>query len=229
MDLQTASILIIGLQETTANSIKSQRKKIMRIGRTLGTIDLGREPGNKWFAGKYDYPYIRDVFMNYGGVVDVTETSVSWSKVLPLYTAVSEKMRGIMRIANIPGYLGCHISHSYHSGACLYFTFAVRGNSDYPLSQYLDLKQAIVEEILAQDGALSHHHAIGYEHQPWFGNYVGSVTLEALWGLKNKLDPNNICNPGKLLPTSEYRLQKYWPFWEHSSRLMAQPKEELAP
>ena len=42
----------------------------------------------------------------------------------------------------------CHISHSYHSGACLYFTFAFKHDGVDPLAQYEPLKNAIQQAFV---------------------------------------------------------------------------------
>ena len=61
----------------------------------------------------------------------------------------------------------CHLSHSYHSGACLYFTFAFRFTGDDPLAQYDVVKSAIQQSFVDNGGTLSHHHAVGTEHARW--------------------------------------------------------------
>ena len=48
------------------------------------------------------------------------------------------------------------------------------------------------------NGTLSHHHGIGYEHQPLAAEY-GPAAVAALAAAKTALDPAGIMNPGKLL------------------------------
>ena len=42
-----------------------------------------------------------------------------------VYDAAGAAARGAFADLGVPGYLMCHLSHSYHAGACLYFTFAI--------------------------------------------------------------------------------------------------------
>ena len=89
---------------------------------------------------------------------------------MPLYTnviAAGERRRTPQ--LGINGWIMCHLSHSYHSGACLYFTFAFRHDGDDPLAQYDKVKSAIQQAFVDSDGTLSHHHAVGTEHAPLAG------------------------------------------------------------
>lgn len=199
IDASKGCLLIIGL-DGCDHTRRSETQKVLKICREQGGVDLGTKVGEHWYKGKYDYPYIRDFCMDHSIVVDVTETSTLWPKVLPMYSSVKSKMDQVLACNGAPGYLGCHLSHSYQTGACLYFTFAMKSQKDRELQQYLKIKETIVDEILKCGGSLSHHHAIGYEHMPWYAAYMGGTAMQALNGVKASLDPKNICNPGKLLP-----------------------------
>jgi alkyldihydroxyacetonephosphate synthase len=99
------------------------------------------------------------------------------------------------------GYVGCHISHTYETGACLYFTFAARQPKGRELEHYYDYKRLVTDAILRLGGTLSHHHAVGVEHRAWVSQDISPSGLQALRALKNSLDPKQVLNPGKLLPS----------------------------
>ena len=61
----------------------------------------------------------------------------------------------------------CHLSHSYHSGACLYFTFAFVLDDADPLVEYDMVKCAIQQAFVDNGGTISHHHGVGTEHSRW--------------------------------------------------------------
>ena len=93
-----------------------------------------------------------------------------WSRLSPVYDAVTTAALGAFRSAGVQGYLMCHLSHSYHVGACLYFTFAFRSGSgadDDMLVQYDVVKSAIQQAFVDNGATLSHHHAVGTEHAQW--------------------------------------------------------------
>jgi alkyldihydroxyacetonephosphate synthase len=155
-DFAQVCLVIVGFEGSPAE-IARKKRAVMKICKKNSGVDLGKSVGDKWFAGKYDYPYARDFFMNYSGMVDVTETSVVWPQVLSMHENVKKKMKAYLGKEAYPGYVGCHLSHSYPSGACLYFTFAARREAGRELEQYLGAKKTVVEAILECGGALSHH------------------------------------------------------------------------
>jgi alkyldihydroxyacetonephosphate synthase len=208
--------LMILAFEGTATEVAAKRRKVLAICRKFNGFDLGAKPGNQWYARKYDYPYLRDLLMNHGGMVDVVETSIVWSEInnfyehvkQAIYTALattndSAVINKLIQQTNYAGYVGCHISHSYQNGACLYFTFAAPQWLGTELTQYLAVKTAATDAISHYGGALSHHHSIGYEHSPWLKQEITAEGIKTLASIKAALDPRNILNPGKLIPNKE--------------------------
>ena len=93
----------------------------------------------------------------------------------------------------------CHISHVYRDGASLYFTFVAPRRPGEEIDQWLAAKTAACEAIVATGATITHHHAIGRDHAPYMESEVGTVGVEALRALKDRLDPSGIMNPGKLV------------------------------
>jgi alkyldihydroxyacetonephosphate synthase len=121
--------------------------------------------------------------------------------VLPLYAGTVEAVKARFRQEDGTGYIGCHISHTYKTGACLYFTFAARQPKGKELEHYYGYKRLLTDTILRLGGTLSHHHAVGIEHRPWINQELSPAGIQALQALKNSLDPKHVLNPGKLLPS----------------------------
>ncbi len=206
-----ACLMIAGFESATAEELACRRRATLAICRKFGAVDLGPSVGAKWYAGKYDYPYLRDVVMDRGGMVDVTETAATWSVLPGLYREVKATLHDRLRRVEFPGYVGCHLSHSYPEGACLYFTFAAAQEKGRELPQYLETKQLIFEILLRHGATLTHHHAVGYELLPWMPQMLGDTGVRLLRGLKQAVDPDNLCNPGKLIPGDTPALNGYWP------------------
>jgi alkyldihydroxyacetonephosphate synthase len=209
--LADACLMIAGFEATTTAALAAQRRATLAICREFGAVDLGPGVGAKWCAGKYDYPYLRDTVMDRGGMVDVTETAATWDVLPALYREVTTKVLARLRRGEFPGYVGCHLSHSYPDGACLYFTFAAAREAGRELPQYLETKQLIFEILLQHGATLTHHHAVGYELLPWMPRHLGATGVRLLRGLKDAVDPQNLCNPGKLIPGDTPALDGYWP------------------
>jgi alkyldihydroxyacetonephosphate synthase len=166
----------------------------LRLG---GAVPLGRSAGNSWYRSRYGGPYLRDELMNLGVLVETLETAHTWSRLDELYRAVGEALRGALGERSI---VICHLSHAYADGASLYFTFLTRARPNEELDQWRAAKGAACEAIVAIEGTITHHHAVGRDHAPYMRAEVGEIGLEALRAIKERLDPTGIMNPGKLLP-----------------------------
>ena len=84
---------------------------------------------------------------------------------MPLYDAVSAAANGAFAQLGVQGYLMCHLSHSYHAGACLYFTFAFGATAGRDMLAEYDVVKSAIQQAFVDNGAtLSHHHAVGTEH-----------------------------------------------------------------
>jgi alkyldihydroxyacetonephosphate synthase len=52
---------------------------------------------------------------------------------------------------------------------------------------------------VAAGGTITHHHAIGRDHAPWLVAEAGTLGLDVLRTVKERLDPSWVMNPGVLL------------------------------
>ena len=201
---QRPAALIVGFEGPKESTLEL-RAGAMRILRRHGAFDLGQSPGESWKEARYDAPYLRDFMMDFGTIADSFETSVPWSGLMPVYREVTEIFQeAILAATGRPGYLGCHVSHLYETGACLYYTFAASPLT-LPTSRdltdgYDTIKRAVTDAFMARGAALSHHHAVGLEHRPWLAQEIGELGLRSLRAVKDALDPTGILNPGALLP-----------------------------
>jgi alkyldihydroxyacetonephosphate synthase len=107
---------------------------------------------------------------------------------------------GAFHRLGVPGYLMCHLSHSYHAGACLYFTFALNPPDDRDaLADYGVVKRAIQQAFVDSGATLSHHHAVGTEHAQWLEEDISTPGVAMLRALFGGTDPGANLNPGKIV------------------------------
>jgi alkyldihydroxyacetonephosphate synthase len=198
-DLDAMCLSFIGY-EGTKEYVAAQRKLVGEIAGRHGGLCIGSGPGELYDQKKFDTPYIRDYLLDRGALGDVSETSAPWSALPALYDNVMAAGRGAFDDLGVRGYLMCHLSHSYHAGACLYFTFAFKpsGQRD-SLEEYDVIKSAIQQTFVDSGATLSHHHAVGTEHARWLEEDISAPGVAMLRALFEGMDPGGNLNPGKIV------------------------------
>jgi len=200
-NLEAMCLSLIGY-EGSASHVARQRKLAERIVKRHGGLSIGASPGRLYDQKKFDTPYIRDFLLDRGAPADVSETSAPWSRLQTVYDNVMAAGHGAFGSLDVPGYLMCHLSHSYHAGACLYFTFALNPPDDHDaLEDYGVVKRAIQQAFVDSGATLSHHHAVGTEHAQWLEEDISAPGVAMLRALFEGTDPGSNLNPGKIVPT----------------------------
>jgi alkyldihydroxyacetonephosphate synthase len=121
---------------------------------------------------------------------------------MPLYEAVRAEANRAFDQLGVQGYFMCHLSHSYHAGACLYFTFAFKASSQSAmLPEYEVVKSAIQQAFVDNGATLSHHHAVGTEHSQWLLEDISAPGVAMMRSLFEGFDPGRHMNPGKIVPS----------------------------
>ncbi len=198
-NLDEACLSFIGF-EGTAATVTREKAQVLRIVARHGGIPLGKGPGKLYDQKKFDTPYIRDFLLDRGAAADVSETAAPWSRLQTVYTNTVAAAHRAFAELGVTGWIMCHLSHSYHSGACLYFTFAFTHGQEDPLGEYQLVKGAVQQAFVDSQGTLSHHHAVGTEHSPWLGQDISPAGVGLLTGLFDSADPGRNFNPGKIVP-----------------------------
>jgi alkyldihydroxyacetonephosphate synthase len=200
-DLAAMCLSFIGF-EGSARHVAAQRKLVGRIVKQQGGLCIGSGPGELYDQKKFDTPYIRDYLLDRGAPADVSETAAPWSRLRPVYDDVMAAARGAFAGLGVTGYIMCHLSHSYHAGACLYFTFAFKpsGTGDL-LAEYDVVKSAIQQAFIDAGATLSHHHAVGTEHAAWLEEDISPAGVAMVRALFDGVDPGANLNPGKIVPS----------------------------
>ncbi|SEF16864.1 FAD-binding oxidoreductase [Streptomyces sp. Ag109_O5-10] len=196
-NLDEMCLSFIGFEGDKAH-VKRQKSIVDRIVRRHHGIGVGRGPGALYDQKKFDTPYIRDFLLDRGAAGDVSETAGPWSKLRGIHAAVYEAADLAYERIGRTGWTMSHMSHSYHSGACLYFTFAFVFGDD-PLGEYDTVKRAIQQAFVDAGGTISHHHGVGLEHAPWLAEDISPQGVAIMSGLFGAADPGGNFNPRKIV------------------------------
>jgi len=198
-DLNEMCLSFIGY-EGSERHVTAQRRAVGKLVKRHGGLCIGSGPGVLYDQKKFDIPYIRDYLLDRGAPGDVSETATTWSGLMPLYDAVIAAANGAFDQLKVKGYVMCHLSHSYHAGACLYFTFAFGAtSSDAMVAEYELVKSAIQQAFVDNGATLSHHHAVGTEHAQWLEQDISAPGVAMLEALFAGTDPGQHLNPGKIV------------------------------
>jgi alkyldihydroxyacetonephosphate synthase len=205
-DLQAMCLSFIGYEGGKAH-VAAQRKAVGKLVAAHGGLCIGASPGELYDQKKFDTPYIRDYLLDRGALADVSETAAPWSALSVLYGNVLSAAHGAFADAGVQGYIMCHLSHSYHAGACLYFTFGIRpSGTREPLEEYDAVKSAVQQAFVDSGATLSHHHAVGTEHARWLEQDISPPGVAMLRALFDGIDPGANLNPGKIVSSSRSRV-----------------------
>ena len=195
--------LMVVKYEGTPQAFNRIKNRVTAIYKKHRGVCLGAEPGRSFAKVKFDFPHLRDYVMDRSIMADVSETATTWDNLRTLHESGLADVEQAIKDTGVDAWVGCHLSHSYRTGASLYFTFGCLQREGREIEQYLYVKKAAEDAFMKNGGTLSHHHAVGTEHLPWVEEDLSPTGLKAVKALKAGLDPNDIMNPGKIIPSEK--------------------------
>lgn len=193
-DLEHPCLLILKLEEPNA-SIASQVVYAKDLVSRHRGMYIGSSIGEQWEHNRYGTPYLRDSMVEHRVVIDTMETLVPWQDVHRLHRALATELGKSKAFNKEKGVYLAHISHIYPQACCLYITLMTPMHPGRELDQWQEIKKLVTDTIMKCNGAVSHHHGIGLDHQDWYLRYSDPLTLEVLKTVKHKLDPGS-AQPG---------------------------------
>jgi alkyldihydroxyacetonephosphate synthase len=176
-----------------------------------GSGGEGRENGDgdavgAWRNAFLMAPYLRDTLVACGVLSDTFESSITWDRFEDFHAAAMEAARAkVAEVSDAPAEgpgaprVSCRFTHVYPDGPAPYFTVmapAVRGGE---VEQWDEIKAAASEAVIEAGGTITHHHAVGRDHRPWYDRQRPAPFAAALRAAKAELDPHGILNPGVLV------------------------------
>jgi alkyldihydroxyacetonephosphate synthase len=207
------SLLILGF-ESAEHPVDAQMDTAIEIARdhhgVPGEVRSGAGEGSDavgtWRNAFLMAPYLRDTFVACGVLSDTFESAITWDRFEDFHTAATEAARAkVAEVSNAPAEgpgaprVSCRFTHVYPDGPAPYFTVmapAVRGGE---VEQWDEIKAAASEAVIESGGTITHHHAVGRDHRPWYDRQRPPPFAAALRAAKAELDPHGILNPGVLI------------------------------
>jgi alkyldihydroxyacetonephosphate synthase len=197
------ALLVLGF-ESTDHPVDAPMARALELcaehgGRASESRGGGGDAVSSWRSAFLGAPYLRDVLVAMGVLSETFETAITWERFPAFHAEVSAAAEQAMREVCGGGSVYCRFTHVYPDGPAPYFTVLAPARRGGELEQWGAIKRAASEAILAAGGTITHHHAVGRDHRPWYDRQRPEPFAAALRGAKAAVDPAGIMNPGVLV------------------------------
>jgi alkyldihydroxyacetonephosphate synthase len=144
-------------------------------------------------------PYVRDVFVAMGVLSETFETAITWDRFPSFHERVMAAAKAAASDVAGAAHVSCRFTHVYPDGPAPYYTILAPALRGEEVEQWLAIKQAVSDVVIAEGGTITHHHAVGRDHRPWYDRQRPDPFALALRGAKAAVDPRGVMNPGVLV------------------------------
>jgi alkyldihydroxyacetonephosphate synthase len=159
----------------------------------------GGGAADSWRESFIRVPYLRDTFVAMGVISETFESAITWDRFDEFHGSVLERTRAAVHEVCGGGSVTCRLTHVYPDGCAPYFTVLAPGRPGAELEQWDAVKAAASDAVIAAGATITHHHAVGRDHRPWYDRQRPDVFAAALAGAKRAVDPTGAMNPGVLI------------------------------
>ena len=209
----TQAILVLGFESAELPQ-GEQMRQVIAIARDCGgsinedqirIIDGSGEEARRpeavgaWRNAFINAPYQRNASMGMGLVAETLETSITWDRWHEMDGAVRNALQEALDRVCGGGRVTCRFTHVYPDGPAPYFTFEGMGRPGAEIEMHAEIKRVASDAIIAAGGTITHHHAVGRVHRPWYDQQRPDPFAAALRAAKSAVDPNWVLNPGILI------------------------------
>ncbi|HEX8086296.1 MAG TPA: FAD-binding oxidoreductase [Solirubrobacteraceae bacterium] len=199
----SSAMLVLGFEsgdEGGRAALDARMDRALAIVREHGGSAEERDGGGdavgSWRTAFLRAPYFRDTFVACGVLSDTFETAITWER----FPAFHESALAAAReAAGAQAHVSCRFTHVYPDGPAPYYTVIAPAARGEEVEQWAAIKAAASDAVIAAGGTITHHHAVGRDHRPWYDRQRPDPFAAALRGAKEAVDPRGILNPGVLL------------------------------
>jgi alkyldihydroxyacetonephosphate synthase len=197
------ALLVLGF-ESHATSVDERMETALAICAANGGEAEERDAEKRGSMGAWRdaflrAPYLRDTFVAMGVLSETFETAITWDRLHGFVDEVRGTAEAMLREVCGSGQVTVRLTHAYPDGAAPYFTCLAPARRGEEIDQWAAVKRAASESILRAGGTITHHHAVGRDHRPWYDRQRPDLFAAALRGAKAAVDPRGILNPGVLV------------------------------
>src|SRR6202171_4011360 len=174
--------------------VAEQSKNFKEIAAECGGGDFTwttkPEDRTKLWQGRHDAHWSVKALRPGAGVV-ATDVCVPISRLADCVTETEEDLKRLNLLSPIVGHVG---DGNFHC------SLVCDGDNAEEMARGEDFMHRLVERAQAMGGTCTGEHGIGQGKQKYLKAELGSEAIDAMRAVKQALDPQNIFNPGKILP-----------------------------
>jgi alkyldihydroxyacetonephosphate synthase len=207
----SSALLVLGLESADHPVQEAMSRALAICAEHGGVASEGRgdrdgdgDAVSSWRSAFLGAPYLRDVFVAMGVLSETFETAITWERFPAFHEHVTAAVREAIESVAAPeargaGQISCRFTHVYPDGPAPYFTVIAPARRGEEVEQWAAIKRAASDAVIAHGGTITHHHAVGRDHRPWYDHQRPEPFAAALRGAKAAIDPRGIMNPGVLI------------------------------
>jgi alkyldihydroxyacetonephosphate synthase len=202
-------LLIIAFESADHDKSHSLKRALEIVDDNEGIFEEPKESvdahrsgsSGSWRSSFIKAPYLRESFTRRGIIQDTFETAITWDKSHKFIENIKKQTsKAILEITGKPSLVTCRITHSYPDGLAPYFTFGAFSTPQSMIEIWKEIKLATNEICIANQGTVTHHHAVGRDHRPkGYDDQRPDLFNKVLVAAKSSLDPKGVMNPGVLI------------------------------
>jgi alkyldihydroxyacetonephosphate synthase len=203
-DSHDRALLVLGFESAEHDVARSMKTALEVCGDHGGEWERrgGRSEGEavgSWREAFLRAPYLRDVFIAIGVLSETFETAITWDRFPAFHERVLADVHAAVQDVCGGGSVTCRFTHVYPDGPAPYYTILAPARRGAELEQWAQIKRVAAEAVIEGGGTITHHHAVGREHRPWYDRQRPAPFAAALRAAKAALDPAGALNPGVLI------------------------------
>jgi alkyldihydroxyacetonephosphate synthase len=199
------TLLVLGF-ESTDHPVEEAMARALRLCAEHGGTATERREGSggdavsSWRGAFLGAPYLRDLLVAVGVLGETFETAITWER-FPVFheRVIAAATEAVREQCGGEGRVFCRFTHVYPDGPAPYFTVLALARRGEEVEQWAQIKRAVSDVVIAEGGTITHHHAVGRDHRPWYDRQRPEPFAAALRGAKAAVDPRGIMNPGVLI------------------------------
>lgn len=193
LSLRETPLLLFEFHGSPAG-VKEQAEMVQELARDNGGMDFEwadrPEDRNRLWTARHN-AYFAGLQLRPGCRASTTDVCVPISRLAQCVDQATELLSKASFPSTIVGHVG---DGNFH----VLMLLDPESKQEWDESEVLN--HALVEMALSVDGTCTGEHGIGLHKLEFMPQEHGQAALELMWAVKQAYDPNNILNPGKVLP-----------------------------